>query len=1012
MIRSLSALAVAATLLAPVAIHAQVNTATVAGTVTDATGAVVPEAALTLQNPLTGLTRSVQSDTEGRFSFTFVPIGTYTLKCEHTGFQETIARNIALSANMSLEVPITISLQSVQSSVTVKAGGDELQTTTSAQTDTLSESKLNELPVAKQNWVNLLALDPSVASSGANGIVINGLPPTGYNVTVDGTNATSNPEYNSYNVYGAPNIINTVANDAIAEVSLVKGVAPATVGGTMSGNVNIITKGGSNQFHGGAYEINEVSAYDARNQFLTTRPRLTFNQYGGSLGGPILREKLFFFFNYEGAKAYSQKALSGTVPSPYLKSIAPTVFGPLLALYPSIPQPANATALVGTYSGSFSQVQKDGSGLIRIDSNLNASNQIAVRYIRARPQFLIPSIIPVNPQTYSGHTDAVNANYLHVGSNWTSNARFGFNQIKLTRINPGFNLKLNSLAFAGFGSASITGNMYKAFLQHGNYTTYEETIGLVRGKHNFQLGAIAQRQNASRYIVQTPGVTYSSLSDFQANIPSNVILELYSVPGGQPPFGFVNYLFGVYAQDDYRLTDKLTLNIGMRYDYYTVPREYAGRFYNRGVDPAHAELGAGFGPYRPADSIFDADHRGIQPRIGIAWTPNNDTVVHAGFGILTIGRNFFSGPVNLTQPSATLPFSVAVNRAQAQQAGLRYPIDPLAYADQVAGLQSSGVLSSSLPNTTTVPAYNPNPYSLQWTLGVQQSMRGGIAFTMDYVGTTGVQLSTFETKNLPNRLTGVAPLPSFGQFTQNGTGDRSNYHALQTKIIKRMFYGLQLGASYVYSQTLSHSDVDILQPSQPQDPDNFAAEYGPALFDIKHSFKLQGSWQIPFTQWVPKNTFNRTVLDGWLVSAIFSGQTGLPANVRSSASSYPSDRPDPNPNVAVYVPGSRTFPGTHQYLNPLAFTSVPISTASGAQIRGGFLRRNAVRTPGLEVLDLSIAKTFAITEKVKFMLRGDAFNALNHTNLSGLNSNPAASTFGQLTTATPRTMQVMGRISF
>ena len=162
---------------------------------------------------------------------------------------------------------------------------------------------------------------------------------------------------------------------------------------------------------------------------------MTFNQYGGNVGGYILRNKLFFFVKItEGAKSYSKTAISGTVPSPYLESISPAVYSSLFAIYPSIPQPASPTALVGTYSGASSQIQKDGSGLIRIDDNINAANQIAVRYIRARPQESMPSVNPSNPQTYSGHTDAVNATYLHIGKLWTSNTRFGFNQIKLIRL--------------------------------------------------------------------------------------------------------------------------------------------------------------------------------------------------------------------------------------------------------------------------------------------------------------------------------------------------------------------------------------------------------------------------------------------------------------------------------------------------------------------------------------------------------------------------------------------------
>ncbi len=590
----------------PLSVSGQVNTATLSGTVTDSSGAVIPGATLTLENPATGLIRTEKSDQAGRFSFSFVPIGSYELSADQAGFERTKLENIQLTASLMLDLAVKMNLQQVHATVTVSAADeDTLQTVTSEEDSTIPQESLNNLPVAHQNWVNLMTLDPSMSTAGGNGssLSINGLPGAGYNVTVDGTNATSNPEFDTYNFYQGPNIINTVGNDAIAEVSVVKGVAPAMIGNTLSGNINIITKGGTDKFHGGLYELNEVSLYDARNQFLTSRPRTTFNQYGGSIGGPVLHRKLLFFTNYEGAKAYSDAVVSGTVPSPYLESISPAVYKPLFALYPTISQPSNPTALTGTYQGTARRIQKDGSGLVRLDASLDSNNQIAVRYIRARPNLLIPSLIAVNPQTYSGHTDAINANYLHIGRKWTANTRFGFNQIKLTRLNVGFNQKLNSVVFSGFGSGSINGGMYKAFYQHGNFTTYEETIALIQGKHSIEMGGVIQRNNASRYIVQTPVLIYSSLAQFQANIPSTAVLELYQIASGQPPFGFIDYQYGGYIQDDYRISSSLTLNLGIRYDYFSIPHEYAGRFYNRGVDPANPQLGAGFGPFRPANSL-------------------------------------------------------------------------------------------------------------------------------------------------------------------------------------------------------------------------------------------------------------------------------------------------------------------------------------------------------------------------------------------------------------------------
>ncbi|HEU5408878.1 MAG TPA: TonB-dependent receptor, partial [Nitrospira sp.] len=724
----------------------------------------------------------------------------------------------------------------------------------------------------------------------------------------------------------------------------------------------------------------------------------------------ILRNRLHFFVNYEGARAYSNAVISGTVPSPYLESISPSVYKSVFALYPSIPQPtSNPTALVGTYHGAATQIQKDGSGLVRLDGNITPTNQIAVRYIRARPNLSVPSLISANPQTYSGHTSAVNANYLHIGSNWTANTRFGLNQIKLTRVNQGINQALQSVAFAGFGG----NGMYKGFYQHGNVSTYEEAIALIHGNHSIQVGGIVQRQNASRYIVQTPSFSYSSLSQFQADIPATAELALYAVPPGQPPFGFTNYQYGGYVQDDYHVASTLTLNMGIRYDYFSVPREYAGRFYNSGIDPANPQLGAGFGPFRPKNSLYDADYRGIQPRIGFAWQPKPNTVVHGGFGIFTLGHNFFNGPVSVTRPSPTVPFNVTLTLAQAQQAGIAYPVDPFAYVTQVSQLQQSGVLSSQLPGNTNIDGHNPNPYSIQRFFGIQQALPDGTTFTINYVGSQALQLEFHESKNLPDRVTGILPVPNFPRFSLYTVGDRSNANILQAMIAKQTKKGLYLAASYAWGKVLSYGDADLLLETSPQDVDNMEAEYGPAPFDIRNRFVVQGVWNLPLNHGgFAHSRWARALVEGWKVSGIFTGATGLPQNLRNTGSSYPADRPDVNPGVTQYLTGARIFPGTHQYLNKLAFKAVPISPLSGAQIRGGDLGREAVRLPGTENVDASLTKIFSVSDTVHFQLRAEAFNALNHTNLSGLSTSIASSTFGRLTTATARTMQVSGRITF
>ena len=271
--------------------HAQSTTGTITGTVTDQANAVVLGAELTLTNTLTGLVKHATTNRRGQYVLDFIPVGHYNLEVTDPGFGAKRRDDIDISADQGLQINFALRVAVANQSVTVTSEAPLVSVGTSDQLGEVSSTQLNELPVAHQDWTTLLQTTPGVAqtnngsagSEEGSGIVINGLPATGYNLTVDGTNATQDVEHSAFGFSGEPNIINTINNDAIQEISMVRGIAPASVSGTMAGNINIITKGGTNSFHGDAYEINEENLYDACNQFLTNRPRTTFNQFGAHL---------------------------------------------------------------------------------------------------------------------------------------------------------------------------------------------------------------------------------------------------------------------------------------------------------------------------------------------------------------------------------------------------------------------------------------------------------------------------------------------------------------------------------------------------------------------------------------------------------------------------------------------------------------------------------------------------------------------------------------------------------
>jgi hypothetical protein len=1003
--------------------YGQLTTATLRGTVEDASGAAIPNADVRLENISQGVSRNAVTGADGRFSFDFIVVGTYRLEISHAGFATTARTGLDLTTGQVLDLPIQLEVQQQTQSVEVSAQASLVDTTTATQVADITTPQVQDLPVAHLNWANLLAVSAgttiplvTVSLNSANptgsGVNVNGLPSAGYSFTVDGTNTSSNMVFTAYNYYQGINLINSVNNDAIQELSTTKVVAPAAVGGAMSSNINIVTKSGSNEFHGSLHEVNEVSLFDARNQFLTSRPRTTFNDYGVSVGGPILKNKLFFFASFEGAKLTTSKAITGGVPSPYLISVAPRVFAPLFALFPQAPQPSNPTATASQFFGAGVNVQQDDNGVYRLDYYLTQSNSFALRYVRARPYADSPALLASNPRQYIDSGDAVNLTYTHSSANWTENSRVAYNKVGMFRRDERFSdptfLNVTFPGWNSFGS--------KLTHWYGNYTTFQQSVVYTHGIHTIQFGGIVERNRAYLEQISPATMAFSNLTQLLNDTPQTVTLQLNAFPSSEQPFTNTGYQYGSYIQDDVRLRKDFTANLGLRYDYFTVPTEIQNRIFNRGIDPNNPQLGPGFGPV--INQYYNPDHAGIQPRIGVAYDlrGRGRTIIRAGFGKMEMGHPLYEAITQAFQFSATQPFSVALNAAQTKASGINYPYDGSTYLQKVAALQAAGIITTNIPVQQTISLHDPNPYSLQWTAGVTQVLPWEMTLEVNYDGNRGLHETLGNmTMNQPNRVTGVAPVTTWGTFGYETNADRSSYNGLQITLRKRFDRGLLFASSFTKSSVYSFSDADNLEApptDTPQDPYNFHAEWGPAPFDIHYRSVTQAIWDIPFAKWTDAHgRASRLLLDGWQISGVFTAQSGLPVNVTAGNSANSSDRPDAcSCGQPYYLGGFQS--GTRLYLNKSAFTAIPIASASGEQSRVGDLGRNSLRAPGLVNLDATVAKNLAVTERFRFVLRADTFNTLNHTNLSGLITTLSSSTFGQLTAATARTMQLGLRLNF
>jgi hypothetical protein len=986
--------------------QAQVTTATLYGNVADASGATVPGATVTLTNDQTGAAAQAQTDASGEFTFSFLPVGEYTLKVVAQGFKTLLKRGIKLESGQRLRLDSALETGGVSDTVTVTAEQPLVNTVSAEQRDAIGTAEVRELPTFRRDWTGLLRTVAGVdigTPGNTGGVSLNGLPASAINFTIDGTNASENPEVSSLSQFGNFNIIKGLSLEAISEVSVTRGIAPAEIANTLSGNINLISRSGTNEYHGSLFHNYQGTVLNARPAFATnpaTRPPVVFNQFGGSFGGPVIRNRLFFFGVYEGYRERNFSLLNTNVATKEFRERAIAAVPAYKAFFDTQPlpnQPYAAGANQGLFIGAKSRGANDDHVTARGDYNLNDRNLVNLRYTRSRPDSITPRA-SVNTRTFEGKGDAATLNYITTRASWSGETRLGFRRNDVQREDVLYalgvaGLRINDNSAANRISIQDDG---ETFLTRGKSYSVEEILAKTVGRHTMKFGGIFQRQTQTRANVESPSIRYTSVADFLTNTPS----------AAQYTFGLEAYelrkvTLGFFAQDDFKLHSRLTLNLGLRYDYFTVPEERDGRFFNRETM---------FGPERPPDSVWDADFINFSPRVGLAWAVDSSsrTVVRAGFGVFHSQPGVLVGPVTPVNKTDLDRFTFS----RAEVLSLRAQGQDVAYGRTNAQVLSIVRTKLAPPRPGTIDVNNPTPYSMQYMLGVQRQLTGTTALEVAYVGNVGRRLSFGQTLNLPDRVTGVRPNPAFNQFRYRNSADSSSYNSLQATLRQRLVQGLSLEANYVYSKNLSYQYADLqigATAAEPNEPLNLALERGPAPNDVRHRFVTNFMYELPAARWLgAQSRWAELLLGGYQVAGVVRAQTGDAINLTQSTA-FPGERVD-------YVGGDfyvSDAGGTLGYLNPAAFRAVPRNAASGRAVRPGTLGRHALRAPGFVTTDLALSKNFQLTERVRLQIRGDLFNAFNQTNLVGVQTNITAGNFGQLTSAQEnRRVQLNARLTF
>jgi hypothetical protein len=921
---------------------AQVSGATLTGTVTDSTGAVIPKVLILIKNEGTGEVRSVTVDSAGFYSAPNLLPGNYDVTITAPGFATTVQNGVTLTVGAQQLLNVKMRVGQVSETIEVQDLAPSVDLATSTVGGVVGEHAVEQLPLNGRDWTQLATLQPGVNSVGSVQANTGGPDRArrGYGVqmTISGTRPTQN-NYRidgiSVNDYtnGGPGSVegSTLGVDAVQEFSVLTSNYSAEYGRTAGGIINALTKSGSNTFHGDVYEFMRNSAFDAKNYFDQPGPIPLFhrNQFGGAIGGPIIKDKTFFFVDYEGLRENNGLTTQVTVPSvaarrgilcskPQDGTCVPhQVTGatnpdpstgidkaviPFLGLWgpenPNLPYFNNGDA--GTYSFVGGHVTTENFGVGRLDHRFSDKDSFFGSYQYDSATLTQPdpnNDVLVGNTTGRGYA-ALEETHI-VSSQIVNSARFGLNRslhtaTGMSAINPlASNLALGEnpgadnpqIDISGYNSAQPGLNQIERLdFFENSYQGYDDLFW-TRGIHSLKFGFAAERVQLNAFDPAPAGeIQFGSLADpnsngFLTNNPIDLSAPLPSAPFIH--FNFRSSIFGGYVQDDIRLRPTLTLNVGLRYEMSTVPSEAHGH-----LSALHSPFGQTFQDTIVGRSVFNnPTKRNFEPRLGFAWDPfgNGKTSVRGGFAIFDV------------LPLPYLLGQFATNTAPFTENGTAVNLPPGSFPTE-----AFNILASAAQNNLglRIAYIEPNPkrdYLMQWNFNIQHELVPDLTAMVAYVGSRGVhQIFRADDINSTQPINGstppylwpVAPAtganptisPDIGRMDALAWNNDSYFDGMETQITKRMSHGLEIGGSYTWSRAIDGGDGSIASDSFLNSIPAlfyFLPKYRrtAADFNITHNLIINYLWSIPSGSvegplaWVAK---------GWQMGGIAQIRSGLP----------------------------------------------------------------------------------------------------------------------------------------
>ena len=1052
-------------------------TGTIGGTVRDASGAMVPEARVTATNTGTNLARIVTTDMAGEYVLPMLPLGSYEVRVEKEGFAPFLQQGIVLQANTQVRANAVLQVRTGAEQVTVSASAALVQTSSSTLVQVVETRRIEDLPLNGRNVLQLLNLNAGVSDRGvataASGVNLGG---TSYINTVSMNGARGNSSNflldNADHNEAQSNLARPFPNvDAVQEFSVQTSSFDAQYGRGVGGVINVVTKSGTNDFHGTLFEFMRNYKMNAAN-FFAGRDALKRNQFGGTLGGPVQRDRTFFFASYQGTR--QRTATPGalrTAPSAAMKDgdfsawlgaggagaihdpASPNLYFPGNIIPKSRFDPVSSKILgmIPTSTDPSYQIRMGTPGdkvddnqiLARGDHSLSPRQRINARYFYFRylnPPMVFPDnlLYASDGQRGDSHSISVNHSYT-LSEKWLNNLNVSYTTSspeRITASDPEINLEklgarvknypggtLLSVGVNGWSGVGL-GNVGYNFTRSFHIA---ENAAYATGRHNLRFGGeIRKYQSGFTSLFLTggsPTFTGQMLSDPGKQNAGNAYAEFMlgvAASWRQLSASYLdakNRLYSLFVQDDVRLTSKLTVNLGLRYDPKPGVEEGGNRqsTFIPGLQSTafpDAPLGLLFyGDKEVGDRVIPSDNNNFAPRLGLAYEIQPNTVVRAAYGIfydeymgLMYNRTVqgqpwvndatLRGPVQLSDPYDGGPMVDPVNWS---------PGKDLVFRDY---------------STYAVPTRDMRAgYMQNWNLVLERQVAPNLLVRAAYVGSKGTHLLTTMEINPgiyrpganASNINQRRPYARIGALQVGSSSTNSSYNSLQLTVQKRYSRGFSVLANYTYAKSIDYGSFASLETNQAgPDPFNLRNNRGPSDFDVNHRLVVSGVWEMPKLR--NRSPLLRHVLGGWQSNGIFTAETGTPFTITSGAD---NDYNGVGGDFAEYLGGDWRMPGGRTKEEQLARwfdTSVFEVSRPGTL---GSARRNQMRQPGLWNLTYSLFRNFQIVEKARLQLRGEFFNVFNHANLGGANATQNSPNFGRISgTGGPRIVQVAAKVIF